>query len=153
MGEGRCGALPHSTTLVDQEKTSIGRAKPVLIVRSFGHAFVKERLEKSLEEEDERPPFLDKKFIYKVGDHEEVIDLEEDEFNLIEEKLDSILKHDEDNNNGQVKLFERKELVATLSMEVNVPKKSIWDHIKDYTGWTNSNTELKKGQLKYKIKY
>jgi len=119
----------------------------------YVNAFVKERLEKSLEEEDEMPPFLDKKFIYKIGDHEEVIDLEEDDFNLIEEKLDTILSQNEDESNGQVKLFERKNLVAILSDETNVPKKSIWDHIKNYTGWTSSNAELKKGQLKYKIKY
>ncbi|ADO00431.1 hypothetical protein WIV_gp088 [Wiseana iridescent virus] len=119
--------------------------------------FIKTRLNDSLEEEDEEPPRLDyKKISYQIGDHVETIDLEEEDSSVIRDELENILtsiKEQHEDEQVDILIIDRKELIDRLVKVTNTTKKELWGHIKDYTGWTNSKTEIEDGRFKYKITY
>lgn len=112
--------------------------------------YIKNRLDQSMEEEDEIPPPLDyKRLTYQIGEHIETIDLEEEESDSIREAFEDILssikeQHDR-NNSGQ-----RKDIINRLSNVTNTTKKDIWSQIKELTRWTSSKTEIEDGNFRYK---
>ena len=117
--------------------------------------FIRTRLNESLEEEDEEPPRLDyKKITYQIGEHTETIDLEKEDSGVIKDELDNILTSIKKiRNDVEVVVVNRKALLEELVKVTNIPKKELWNHIKEYTGWTNSKSEIDDGSFKYKIEY
>jgi hypothetical protein len=115
--------------------------------------FIKSRLDASLEEDDEPPPRLDyKKITYQIGEHTETINVEEEDLSAIRDEMENILTSIKEQRSGEI-VVDRKELVTRLSKVTNVPKKDLWQQIKELTGWTNSKTEILDGSFKYKIVY
>jgi DNA gyrase/topoisomerase IV subunit A len=127
--------------------------------------FIKTRLQQSLDEEDTEPPRLDcKSLTYQIGEHMETIDLEEEDENVVRDELENILSQARNaalarrqdlsrTSPEKVVIIERQELVGKISQTTNSPKKSIWYHVKDITGWKSSKTEIDEGTFTYKIKY
>jgi len=117
--------------------------------------FIKTRLNESLEEEDEAPPRLDCKSItYQIGEHTEVIDVQQEDLSTIRDELENILGSiKEQRRSNEEIVVERKDLISQLSKVTNATKKDLWTHIKELTGWTNSKTEIEDGSFKYKIVY
>jgi hypothetical protein len=128
--------------------------------------FIKVRLSQSLEEEDEIPPALDlKKITYQIGDHEEVIDLEQENEKDLKKELKNIMRcykeqQTREEEGADVIVIERKELVSKLNQFTNESKTGLWNRIKELTGWKASKVELEQsesegeeGSFKYKIVY
>lgn len=119
--------------------------------------FIKNRLDQSMEEEDEIPPPLDyKRLTYQIGEHVETIDLEEEESDSIREAFEDILssiKEQHDRNNSEPVIVQRKDIINRLSNVTNTTKKDIWSQIKELTRWTSSKTEIEDGNFRYKITY
>jgi hypothetical protein len=120
--------------------------------------FIRTRLNESLEEEDEEPPRLDyKKITYQIGEHTETIDLEKEDSEVIKDELDNILASIKEQHKStereETVVVNRKVLLEKLVKVTNIPKKELWNHIKEYTGWTNSKSEIDEGSFKYKIEY
>lgn len=118
--------------------------------------FIKNRLDQSMEEEDEIPPPLDyKRLTYQIGEHVETIDLEEEESDSIREAFEDILSsiREQHDRNSEPVVVQRKDIINRLSNVTNTAKKDIWSQIKELTGWTNSKSEIDDGSFKYKITY
>jgi hypothetical protein len=134
--------------------------------------FIKVRLSNSLEEEDEIPPALDlKKITYQIGDHEEVIDLEQENEKDLKKELKNIMRcyKETQERSEDVIVINRKELVNQLNQFTNETKTSLaaslpgaqralWNRIKELTGWKASKAELEQSDseeesFKYKIVY
>jgi hypothetical protein len=129
--------------------------------------FIKIRLDNSLEEEDEIPPALDlKKITYQIGDHEEVIDLEQENEKDLKKELKNIMRcykeqQVREEKEEEVVVIERKELVNKLNQFTNESKTGLWNRIKELTGWKASRVELEQSEseeegsssFKYKIVY
>jgi prophage antirepressor-like protein len=116
--------------------------------------FIRTRMDASLEEEDEPPPRLDyKRFTVQIGEHTETIDLEEEESDSVREAFEDILLSLKEQEDSEMLVLQRKDLMTRLSNKTNAPKKDLWYQIKELTGWTNSKTEINDGGFKYKIVY
>jgi prophage antirepressor-like protein len=116
--------------------------------------FIRTRMDASLEEEDEPPPRLDyKRFTVQIGEHTETIDLEEEESDSVREAFEDILLSLKEQEDSEMLVLQRKDLMTRLSNKTNAPKKNLWYQIKELTGWTNSKTEINDGGFKYKIVY
>lgn len=119
--------------------------------------FIKTRLDASMEEEDEIPPPLDyKKLTYQIGEHVETINLEEEESECVKEAFEDILtsiKEQQERQINETIVINRKDIMNQLSKVSNTTKKDLWSQIKEFTGWTNSKSEINKGGFKYKITY
>lgn len=109
--------------------------------------YIKNRLDQSMEEEDEIPPPLDyKRLTYQIGEHVETIDLEEEESDSIREAFEDILSSIKEQHEPVI--VQRKDIINRLST-----KKDIWSQIKELTRWTSSKTEIEDGNFRYKITY
>ena len=118
--------------------------------------YIRTRMNESLEEEDEEPPRLDyKKITYQIGDHTETIDLEEEDSSTIRDELENILCAIKEQHDSlpDILTIGRKELIDQLVKVTNLNKKELWNHIKEYTGWTSSKKEIVEGGFKFKISY
>jgi hypothetical protein len=116
--------------------------------------FIRTRMDASLEEEDEPPPRLDyKRFTVQIGEHTETIDLEEEESDSVREAFEDILLSLKEQEDSEMLVLQRKDLMTRLSNKTNAPKKDLWYQIKELTGWTNSKTEIDDGGFRYKIIY
>jgi hypothetical protein len=116
--------------------------------------YIRNRMDASLEEEDEPPPRLDyKRFTVQIGEHTETIDLEEEESDSVREAFEDILLSLKEREDSEMLVLQRKDLMNRLSSKTNTPKKDLWYQIKELTGWTNSKTEIDDGSFKYKIVY
>jgi len=115
--------------------------------------FIKYRLDKSLDEEDEDPPRLDcKKITYQIGEHTETIDLESEDIEIIREELENMLAVQK-RMVGNAVMLDRKDLVSRISKATNTSKKDLWYRIKEMTGWVNSKDPINHGECTYKIIY
>jgi hypothetical protein len=120
--------------------------------------FIRSRLDRSLEEEDEIPTPLDyKKLTVQIGEHTETIDLDSDEETLraeFENIIDGLKEQNARKGKSDgVVVIDRKELMSKLVPLTNDTRKCIWEKVKEFSGWTSSNKEIEEGSFKYKIKY
>jgi len=116
--------------------------------------FIRNRLDASLEEEDEPPPRLDyNRLTYQIGDHTETIDIEEEESESIKDALEDILTSIKEQRGEGPIVVHRQQLVCELLKVTNAPKKNLWSQIKELTGWKSSKNEIDEGSFKYKITY
>ena len=101
-----------------------------------------------MEEEDEIPAALDlKKITYQIGDHKEVIDLEQENEKELKKELKNIMrcykeKQTREEKEEDVIVIERKDLVSKLNQFANDSKTGLWNRIKELTGWKASKGKL-----------
>ncbi|AHL67628.1 BRO-like protein [Chloriridovirus anopheles1] len=125
----------------------------------YVNKFIKTRLDRSLEEDDEDDipaPLGYKRITCQIGDHEEIIDLEQEDSEAVREELENMLlqiKEQQSRLDNELVVIERKELMDRLAKVTNLPKKDLWAHIKGITGWEKSTKEIDDGSFKYKIVY
>jgi len=116
--------------------------------------FIRYRLDKSLDEEDEEPPRLDcKKITYQIGEHTETIDLQSEDIDIIRGELENMLSDLQKRISGDELMLDRKDLVSRISKVTNTSKKDLWYRIKEMTGWVNSKDPINHGECTYKIIY
>jgi hypothetical protein len=104
--------------------------------------FIKNRLDQSLEEEDEIPKRLDVKLTCRIGDHEEVVDASnEEELKKIFKDIVRCIKEQQACEDGLV-VVDRRELIGKLSPLAQDSKLNVWNKVKKWVNWKGSKTEL-----------
>ena len=89
--------------------------------------YIRNRMDASLEEEDEPTPRLDyKRFTVQIGEHTETIDLEEEESDSVREAFEDILLSLKEREDSEMLVLQRKDLMNRLSSKTNTPKKDLW---------------------------
>jgi len=104
--------------------------------------FIKNRLDQSLEEEDEIPVRMDVKVTCRIGDCEEVVDASnEEELKKIFKDIVRCLKEQQACEEGLL-VVERRELIGKLSPLAQESKINVWNKVKKWVNWKGSKTEL-----------
>jgi flagellar biosynthesis GTPase FlhF len=106
--------------------------------------FIRNRLDSSLEEEDEIPPPLDlKRVTCTIGEHEEVVEVEDEkELKVLFKNIMRCLKDQQARE--ELLVVERKILLNELSpfMSTTKTKTLLWGKVKSLISWKSSNVDL-----------
>jgi prophage antirepressor-like protein len=122
----------------------------------FINTFIKNRLDTSMEEEDEIPERLNlRQLTFKIGEHTEVIDLEKEEEVIIREELTILLEalSEKRKNKDEEIVVMRSDIVEHLASKVVLDRTSLWNRVKTVVSWKDGKTNVKHGEVMCKIKY
>ncbi len=111
--------------------------------QDYVYDFIRNRLEKSAEEDDGEPPEpLDLKSItYNFGEHSETVNLTHATDEEVKQEL--ILIINRLRTDGEPLEFTRKELIEELQKKYQGDQRSIWTAMKRVAAWKSSKTKVK----------